>query len=848
VRARFREGYWRNSVVPEKAVRRQGIENNSLFRFRVCESRIDYSQWAAYDWATQGRFMIGRTITHYRILHPLGRGGMGEVYEAEDVNLRRHVAVKFLTDEYARKPDAVERFWREARLASSLNHPHICTVHEIGESEGQYFIVTELLQGQNLQQRLAQGPIEGHLVHDFAVQIADALGAAHERGIVHRDLKPSNIFITHHGRLKLLDFGLAKLSHAVLSSAETATIAEGNPTSPGVFVGTLSYMSPEQLRDLPITPATDVFSLGIVLWEMLTGVHPFSKKTPLETASSILSENPPLKGGNGRSIPQLWLPLLQKMMNKDESSRYANAQEVHAALLKLKTNAALDAKGLLAADPQPPLSRSIAILPFRNLSRDPDNEYFSDGLTEELINVLSKISDLRVAARSSSFRFREKDLDIREIGNQLAVSSILDGSVQKSGNRIRISGQLVDTADGFQLWSGKYDRELSDVFALQDEIAQAVVASLQPALATKPAPAAASRGDGISAPAENGIPIHFADAQRHGNAAYRTRAVPRQVDAEAYNEYLKGRFFWNKRTAEDLRKAIEHFRRAISLEANFAAPLAGIADSYITLAIYGVEAPGSVIPLARESAQKALELDPQLADAHASLGSIAAFHDWDWGGADRHFQRAIEITPNYATAHHWYATSCLVPQARFAESRRQLQLARELEPVSLAIGVGWGGTLFFERRYEEAIEALTQIVNMDRNFGMAHFFLGQTYAEKRRFEDAIRELQLSAELNGRSPESLAVLGAAYARAGRTEDARKILQDLRDRSRVSYVSPVLLAQIMLGLKEKKEALEYLCQARELRAADLVWLKVRPIFDDLRQEPSFGEICKEIGLSD
>jgi serine/threonine-protein kinase len=453
------------------------------------------------------------------------------------------------------------------------------------------------------------------------------------------------------------------------------------------------------------------------------------------------------------------------------------------------------------------------VLPFRNLTRDPDNEYFSDGLTEELINLLSNVSDLRVAARSSSFCFREKALDVREIGRELAVSSILEGSVQRSGNRIRITGQLVDVADGFQLWSGKYDRELSDVFALQDEIAQAVVTSLEPALKGKPAVTSARR----------------------------------KVKPDAYNLYLQGRFFWNKRTAHDLRKAIECFGNAIALDDGFAPALAGIADSHMVLAIYGAEAPEAMIPLAKESARKALEIDPKLAEAYTSLGCAEAVYDWNWESAERQFQRAIESSPRYATAHHWYATSCLLPQARFEESRRELQLARELEPLSLVIGTTWGLGLLLERRPDEAIEEFARVIAMDKNFGMAHFFLGQAYSLKGMFSQAVQELQISTELNAHSTESLAVLGWAYSQAGQSDEASKILEDLRQRSLSTYVSPVLLAQVLLGLGEKQDALDYLDQARQARAVDLVWLKVRPAFDDLRAEPRFIELCKDIGLS-
>ena len=758
--------------------------------------------------------MVGSTVTHYRILRVLGRGGMGEVYEAEDVNLQRHVALKFLSPERARKPEAIERFQREARMASALNHPHICTVHEIGESQGQYFIVTELLRGQDLQQTLSHGAIETNRVYQFAFQIADALAAAHGRGIVHRDLKPSNIFITDEGQVKLLDFGLAKPAESGASyPADAVTLAQDGLTRTGTLVGTLTYMSPEQLRGIPLGTASDVFSFGIVLCEMLTGIHPFVKRTAVETASSILSDVFPAIDGSLPPVPEPWLAILRKMLSKNESERYRNAQEVRADLLKLSSEAGFSQMGLATVAAVSPARSSIAVLPFRNLTRDPDNEYFSDGLTEELINLLSNMSDLRVAARSSSFRFREKALDVREIGRELAVSSILEGSVQRSGNRVRITGQLVDVADGFQLWSGKYDRELSDLFALQDEIAQAVVSSLEPALNRKPV----------------AIPVR------------------RVISPEAYNLYLQGRFFWNKRTAQDLRKAIECFGNAIALDNSFAPALAGIADAHMALAIYGAEAPEAVIPLVKESARKALAIDPKLAEAQTSLGCAEAIYDWNWEGAERHFQRAIESSPRYATAHHWYATSCLLPQARFEESRRELQLARELEPLSLVIGTTWALELLLERRPDDAIEEFAKVIAMDKNFGMAHFFLGQAYALKGMFTEAIRELQISAELNARSPESVALLGWVYSQAGEPEEATKILEELRQRSLSTYVSPVLFALVALGLGEKKEALDYLDQGRQARAADLVWLKVRPAFDNLREEPRFIELCKDIGLT-
>jgi serine/threonine protein kinase/Tfp pilus assembly protein PilF len=758
------------------------------------------------------RYVIGTTVTHYRVLRKIGSGGMGEVYEAEDLILGRHVALKFLLPERSRDPGAVDRFLREARAASALNHPNICTVHEIGEHEGRHFLVTELLVGHTLKHLLSAGPMPPDSVRDVALQIARGLAAAHATGITHRDIKPENIFVTQNGLVKLLDFGLVKLTEQNPILDATLPTSDGfAQTSPGALVGTLLYMSPEQLRCDPVGNTSDIFSFGIVIWEMLSGAHPFLRETPVETASAILKEALPSFPQPELQTPAAWDAILSKMLAKHPSARYATAQEFldDFANFRGAATSSLD-NGAAPARPD----SSIAVLPLANLSGTPDTDYFGDGLAEELISMLMGVDGLRVAARTSSFRFRGTEIDVRDVGKQLNVSSILEGSVRKSGNKLRITVMLVNVADGFCLWSAKYDREMSDIFAIQDEISQAIVAGLRITL----------RG-AVDAPI----------------------APHPTANPDAYNLYLQGRFFWNKRTAQDLQKGIACFKQATDRDPQFVAALAGLADCYATQAIYGLQAPAEVIPLAREAALKALAINERLAEAHASLGCIRAVYDWDWQGAEKEFQRAAEISPRYGTAHHWYAANCLLPLGRFDQARVELQVACDLEPLSLVIRTTVGLQFFLERRHDEAIEALRKVVALDENFGMAHFFLGQVYIEKRMFTEAVAELEMAASLAGYISEGVAILGAAYAGAGKKEETQRRFKELDQRSRTGYVSPLLFMHLLLALGEKDQALRSLKQAREVRACDLIWLNVRPAFDSLRHEPGFVEICREVGLA-
>jgi eukaryotic-like serine/threonine-protein kinase len=756
---------------------------------------------------------------------------MGEVYRAHDSRLGRDVAIKVLPRISATNADRLRRFQQEARLTAALNHPNILAVHDLGTAELSPYVVSELLEGETLRDRLKSGAVPVRKAIDLGLQIASGLAAAHEKGIVHRDLKPENLFVTKEGRIKILDFGLAQLTPPQVDAAAEGSTAD-NGTAPGMVMGTVGYMSPEQVRGKGTDHRTDIFVFGVILYEMLSGKRAFHGDTPADTLSALLNHDPPDLLASNRAIPSALDRVVRRCLEKKPDERFHSVRDVAFALEaicvtaprlvpraggKLRrsdpqnfgTGAARPGAGIVPSGLR--AEHSIAVLPFVNLSESPDSDYFSDGLAEELIGALTAVPGLRVAARTSSFHFRGAGLDIREIGKVLNVGWILEGSVRKSGTQIRISVQLINVIDGFLLWSRKYDREMADILEIQDEIARAIVPEV-------------TLGGKASAP------------------------LPPRVtcDPEAYNLYLQGRFLWNKRTAQDLQKAIKCFRQAIERDPGFATALAGVADCYATQAIYGVRAPKHVIPLAKEAAGEALTIDAGLAEAHTSLGCVRAVYDWDWQGAEQELRRAIEINPRHSTAHQWYAANCLLPLGRFEEARTELQLACELDPFSLVIHTTVGLQFLLERRSDLAIKTLQKVLALDENFGMAHYFLGQAYLEKAMHAEAINELQRAVDLTASSSETIAILGCAHAAAGNRAKALQLLEQLNHRCRTKYVSPVLLAQLLLACGETEQAVEFLQRARQTRASDLVWIKVRPAFEALRHEPRFGQICKEMGL--
>ncbi len=758
--------------------------------------------------------MNGETISHYQILRPLGRGGMGVVYEAQDVTLDRKVAIKFLTDTQEDLDDAVKRLQREARSLSALNHPNICTVYELGEHEGRPYLVEELLVGETFREVIAKRKLAPEVILELITQVADGLKAAHAKGLVHRDIKPENLFLTDENRAKILDFGLAKQSiRAVLASPDAATL-DADPnliTLDGRIAGTLDYMSPEQVRGETVTASSDIFALGVVLCEMLRGTHPFRKKSPFETACAIMMDSMETAIAQQQLVSGLDA-VLNKMLEKDAKDRYADGGELLKAL-KSVGSAAASISGSMVAPP-PGARPSLAVLPFANLSADPENEYFCDGLAEELIGALGKLEGLKVAAWTSAFRFRGGDVDIRQVGKKLGVTSVLEGSLRKSGTQLRVNAKLLDAENGYHLWSESYKREMRDVFDIQEEIARAIVDQLRVKL---------------------------------GLESEKSLVAPPTEDLEAYNLYLKGRYFWNRRGPADISKAIENFQQALHKDRRFALALAGLADCYIVRGIHGTHNPQEVFPGALEYAREALAIDPKMPEAMTSLGCIEAVYQWNWAAAEELFLQAIGINPQYGTAHHWYAAHHLLPLGRFAEGREQIELALANNPLSLAVLATLGLLAYFEGDSSTAIREYQRALEMDPNFALAHYFLGQAYEQEGQYSPAIQSLTRALELTPGSCEIEAALARASAIGGDTEAAERVLQRLREKAQDQYVSPMLLAQVLLGLNRRDDAIVELQRAQAVRATDLIWLKVRPVFACVRNDPRVTAIMDAMGLA-
>ena len=759
----------------------------------------------------------GTRLGPYEILSPVGAGGMGEVYRARDTRLDRDVAVKVLPEALVADKEALARFEREAKAVAALSHPNILSIHDFGREGSVAYAVMELLEGETLRERLDAGPIPQRRAIDWALQVAQGLAAAHERGIVHRDLKPQNVFVTRDGIVKILDFGLVKRRSEGSGREESSSVPTTPGTRTGVILGTVGYMSPEQVRGLPTDYRSDIFSLGVVLFEMLAGERAFRRESDVETMMATLRDDPFDGSPAARSLPPELQEILGHCLEKSPEERFQSARDLAFALKVAEREGRSPSSGRTDSGdrlrsrgaPADPSKSSIAVLPFRNLSAEKENEYFSDGVTEEIISALTKIEALRVASRTSAFAFKGKDEDVRRIGAALGVASVLEGSVRQSGKRLRISAQLINVADGYHLWSERYDREMADVFEVQDEIARSIAEALKVRLL----------------PAEE--------------AVLSTRGTE---DVEAYNDYLKGRYYFNRREAPE---AIVEFERALQRDPRYTDAYTGLADSYCIYGFYGGIPTLDAFARARAAARKAEELEPESADVRVSLALVEHYFGWDLVKEEAETRRAIRIAPASAVAYSWLGLM-LAFNGRTEEALEMSRKATELEPFSANAQTNVAWAYYASRRFDQAIAEFRQALHIDPNAPYPLWAIGMTYMQAGRHGDAIASLEKAVEVTtGRQSHYIGLLGGAYAAAGRRKEAQDLLDELRRRSATEYIPPFHLAYLYPPMGEAEEAITALERACEERNALGWWPGSScPFYDPLRSHPRFPSVLARI----